>query len=148
MADSIRRNPAVKPRRRIKKPRPNFPLGIYQGSGYWCKKVRGRVFCFGKISDDLKGVAALELWLEQRDDLLAGREPRVKTEGLTVADLCNQFLAHKEQQRDDGKINSRTWRGYYDTCVNLGGVFGKNRTVSDLVPDDFRKLRTKLAKTR
>jgi len=70
-------------------------LLIHQGSGYWCKKIRDRVFYFGKVADDPKGKAALEIWLDQKDDLLAGREPRTKTEGLTVADLCNQFLAHK-----------------------------------------------------
>ena len=74
-SDSTHRNPAVKPRRRFKKPRPDFPLSIHQGSGYWCRKVKDRVYYFGKVADDPKGVAVLELWLEQKDDLLAGREP-------------------------------------------------------------------------
>ena len=63
----------------------DFPLSIHKGSGYWCKKVRGRVFYFGKVSDDPKGVKALDEWLRVRDDLIAGREPRANTDGLTVA---------------------------------------------------------------
>ena len=43
--------------------------------------------------DDPKGEASLDLWLDQKDDLLAGRTPRGKDEaGLIVADLCNRFL--------------------------------------------------------
>ena len=64
---------------------------------------------------------------------------------MTVAGLCNQFLAHKEQLRDNGELNPRTWRGYYDACARVADVFGKSRAVVDLRPDDFRKLRAKLA---
>ena len=91
-----------------KKPSKDFPLWIHQGSGYWSKKVRGHVHYFGKVADDPKGQAALEQWLEQKDDLLAGREPRAKKDDeLTIADLCNQFLAHKEQLRDN--IQTAEW---------------------------------------
>ncbi len=133
---------------KLKKPRKDFPLNIHKGSGYWCKKVRGRVYYFGKIADDLKGVAALEKWLEDKDDLIAGREPRAKSDGLTVAELSNEFLSLKESLRDNGELNPRTFRGYYDTCEAVVKAFKKNRTVTDLVPDDFRNLRKKLAKNR
>jgi len=146
--DSTTSHSARKSTCRLKKPRADFPLGIHKGSGYWCRKVKGRVFYSGKVANDPKGKAALEQWLEQRDDLLAGREPRTKTEGLSVADLYNQFLAHKDQLRDNGELNTRTWRSYFDTCARVVIVLGKNRTVTDLVPDDFRKLRAKLAETR
>src|SRR5262249_32671288 len=68
---------------RPKKPREDFPL-FPHASGRWCKKVLGRAVYFGKVADDLKGERALNLWLEQRDDLLAGRTPRVAGDGLTV----------------------------------------------------------------
>lgn len=132
----------------LKKPRPDFPLSIHKGTGYWCKKVKGRVFYFGKVADDPKGVAALELWLEQKDDLYAGREPRAKTDGLTVDELANQFLAHKEHLRDTGELNPRTFHGYYATCATVVKVFRKGRAVEDLQPNDFRVLRKKLAETR
>lgn len=137
--------PAITPA----KPSKDFPLSVHKHTGYWCKKVRGHVHYFGKAADDPKGQAALEEWLRVKDDLLAGREPRAKKDDeLAVADLCNQFLAHKEQLRDNGELNVRTFRGYYDTCDQVCKVFGKARVVTDLTPDDFRKLRTNLAKTR
>src|SRR5688572_3993705 len=68
-----------------RKPSKDFPLSIHKGTGYWCKKVRGVVYYFGKVADDPKGTAALAEWLRVRDDRLAGREPRIKTDELSVA---------------------------------------------------------------
>ena len=76
-----------------KKPRPDFPLSIHKGTGYWCKKERGRVYCSGKVADDPKCVAALEQWLERKDDLQAGREPRAKiAENRGLVALRNEML--------------------------------------------------------
>ncbi len=132
-----------------KKARPDFSLSIHKGSGYWCKckKVRGKVHYFGKIADDPKGVAALDRWLEQKDDLITGREPRTQTGELTVADLANAFRSHKEHLRDNGELSPRTFQGYHATCETIVNQFGKNRVVTMLIPDDFRKLRGKLTKT-
>ena len=132
-----------------KKPRPDFPLSIHKGTGYWCKKVKGRVYYFGKWADDPKGKAALEMWLDQKDDLLAGREPRVKkVDDLTVADLVNEFLSHHEARRDDGVITPRTFSGLHATCAHICKALGRQRAVVHLGPDDFGKLRKLLAKTR
>ena len=140
--NSTRRPAAGKP----KKPSKDFPLGIHRGTGYWCRKVRGRTHYFGKIVDDPKGVAALERWLEVKDDLLAGREPREKTEGMTVADLVNRFLSSKADARDNGELSSRTWADYKRCCGRLVKYLGKARVVADLVPADFARLRRELAK--
>ena len=132
-----------------RKPRPDFPLAIHKGTGYWCKKVPGRVHYFGRVADDPKGTKALGDWLEQKDDLLAGREPRPKeSDALVVGELCNKFLAHKEGLRDNGELSPRTFQTYYATCETVVKIFRRGRTVSDLVPADFAKLRTRLAKTR
>jgi hypothetical protein len=133
----------------LRKPRPDFPLSIHKGTGYWCKKVKGRVYYFGKVVEDPKGKAALDMWLDQKDYLLAGREPRMKTdEGIVIGELCNRFLAAKEELRDNQELSPRTFLTYYDTCEKVVKVFGRNRLVTDLTPDDFRKLRAKLSKTR
>ena len=131
---------------KLKKPSRDFPLGIHQGTGYWQKKVRGRVFYFGSVADDPKGVKALKEWLRVRDDLMAGREPRANTDDLTMAKLCNKFLDLKSAMRDSGELSPRSWGGYYRTCAMLVKFFGKGRTVDSIVADDFRKLRVRMAK--
>ena len=68
------------------KPRADFPLSPH-ATGRRAKKVRGRFHYFGKIADVPKGEAALNFWLDQKDDLLAGRLPRTAKGGLTVRDL-------------------------------------------------------------
>ena len=71
---------------KVGKPRPDFPL-FPHARGYWAKKTLGKLHYFGKVVDDPKGTAALDLWLDQRDDLLAGRTPRVKRDGLSSCSL-------------------------------------------------------------
>ncbi len=57
------------------KSRKDFPLYIHKASGRWSKKVRGGTVYFTKVIDDPKGDAALDKWLKDKDDLLAGRTP-------------------------------------------------------------------------
>jgi hypothetical protein len=78
---------------RIEKPHKDYPLTPHRHSGRWCKKVRGKIHYFGKLDDPQ---AALELWLAQKDDLLAGRTPRTASDGLTVKELVNLFLNAKQ----------------------------------------------------
>lgn len=130
---------------KLKKPRPDFPLFPHQ-RGYWCKKVRGKLHYFGKVAGDPKGESALQLWIDQRDDLLAGRTPRCTPgDGLTVGTLCNHFLSAKEQQRETGDITGRSFSEYFATCKFVVESFGKSRLVDDLASDDFQALRAKLA---
>ena len=129
------------------KPRPDFPL-FPHASNRWAKKVRGKFWHFGKVSDDPKGVAALDLWLEQKDALLAGRTPRVSRDGLTIEELLDRFLTSKIRLRDNGEITSRTFDDYEATCTRIVGAFGKHRPVDDLAADDFEHLRAELAKKR
>ncbi len=126
------------------KPRPDFPL-FPHATRRWAKKVRGRLHYFGPW-DDPDG--ALAKWLEQKDDLLAGRKPRTPSDDLTLGELCNRFLSSKRNLLDAGELSPRTWRDYYDCCETLVESFGKNRAVEDLAGDDFEKLRGELAKRR
>jgi integrase len=139
-ANSTRRRKAAKPRR-------DFPLFRHQ-RGYWAKKVRGKLHYFGKVAEDPEGVKALNLWVEKKDDLLAGRVPRARTDGVTVADLVNRFLTHKETLVECGELKQRTWQDYYVVCERVVQLFGRSRVVSDLVADDFAELRASFAKTR
>jgi hypothetical protein len=124
------------------KPYPDFPL-FYHQTGQWAKKVRGRTHYFGTDPD-----AALSKYLEQRDDLQAGRASRAHAEGLTLRDLANRFLTAKKVLLDSGELSPRTWGHYYLTCERLIEAFGRTRPVAGLGAEDFERLRAELAKTR
>jgi integrase len=129
--------------RKPKKPYPDFPLFAH-ATGRWAKKIRGKLHYFGAWSDP---DAALAKYLDQRDDLHAGRTPRVGGDGLTLRDLLNRFLTTKQHLLDSGEITARTFADYHGTCERIGAAFGLTRRVDDLAADDFEKLRADLAKT-
>ncbi len=62
-----------------------FPLWLHKSTGQFGKKFHSRSFSFGKDRD-----AALTEYVRVKDDLEAGRTPRVKSNGLTVVDPCNR----------------------------------------------------------
>jgi hypothetical protein len=64
------------------KPYLEFPLTAHP-AGYWCKKIRGKIYYFGPW-DDPDG--ALAKYNEQNDALHAGRKPREETGATTVKD--------------------------------------------------------------
>ena len=127
----------TRPPRRTRK-HPDFPLTKHP-RGYWCKKVKGKLHYFGKIADDPDGQAALERWLDVKDDLLAGRKPRDhKSGGLTVADAGDWFCNSKRLANEAGEITKRTLAEYVSTCNRLARVFGANRLVADWRQKDFK----------
>ena len=131
---------------KTRKPRKDFPLYPH-ATGYWSKKVHGKYHYFGKIADDPKGKKALRLWLEQKDELLAGRIPPARTAGgTTVEDICDQFMAHKDELRKTGEITERTYGEYLATGKRLTKCFGHKTPVDSVVADDFRQLRAAIAK--
>ncbi|HEY2416171.1 MAG TPA: tyrosine-type recombinase/integrase [Pirellulaceae bacterium] len=124
---------------------PQFPL-FPHWSQRWAKKVRGKLHYFGSVAGDPKGTKALDLWNEQKDDLIAGRLPRAKSDALTLAELCNRFLGSKRADLDAGKLTARSFVEYHRTTDLLIAHFGKNRVVIDLRADDFESLYIKLAR--
>jgi integrase len=130
--------PAVKPN----KPYPDFPLTAHP-AGYWCKKIRGKIHYFGPWGDP---DAALKKYLEQKDDLHAGRTPRPEADTLTVKDVANAFLNAKQQAVGAGELSPRTWADYKAIMDMLLGGLGKQKAVNTLDPQDFATLKDKLAK--
>jgi integrase len=124
------------------KPNPDFPL-FPHATGRWAKKIRGKMHYFGPWNDP---DGALKKYLEQKDALYAGRKPREDTAGLTVKVLCNQFLHAKRALVESGELTNRSWQDYKAAAVLVISHFGKGRLVADLDPDDFARLRNKLAK--
>jgi integrase len=132
---------------KVEKPRPDFPLFPHP-RGYWAKKIRGKMHYFGRTRDDPDGEQALARYLLDRDDLHAGRIPRAKVEGLTVRVLVNRFLTSKQRQADRAEIKPKTFSDYHAVAARLVRVFGPGRSVLDLGPDDFERLRGDIAKGR
>lgn len=127
-----------------KKPYVGFPLTPH-GNGQWCKRIRGELHYFGPWGD---WKAALAKYHEQKDDLHAGRKPRVKSEdGLTLGALCNRFLTAKALVRDAGGMTTRTWNEYKTTLAWLVECLGTGRFVADLAADDFEELYGRLTKS-
>jgi len=122
------------------KPYRDFPL-FPHATRRWAKKIRGKLHYFGPWDDP---EAALKRYLDQKDDLHAGRSPRKAVEGLTIRDLLNRFLTAKQALVDTGEIAARTFKDYHATCKTIGEAFG----VEDLASNDFEQLRRKLARNR
>ena len=126
------------------KPYPDFPL-FPHATRRWAKKIRGKLCYFGPWDNPN---AALDRYLNERDDLYAGRKPRTSRDGLTIRDLVNRFLTVKQQLLDTNEIVPRTFRDYHSTCSSITDAFGTTRVVEDLDSEDFEKLRANFAKTR
>ena len=139
MSKSTRKQRISKP----DKPYPDFPLFAH-ATRRWAKKIRGKLHYFGPW-DDPEG--ALQRYLDQRDDLHAGRTPRVTGDGLTVRGLANRFLSEKRALAANGELTRRAWEDYYRTCERLVSVFGRERLVIDLAAEDFSRLRQDFSKT-
>ena len=137
--------PARGQRVKPEKPRPDFPL-FPHATFRWAKKIGGRLHYFGPWEDP---EGALRLYLDQKDDLHAGRKPRTRSgDGVTVRDLLNRFLTTKEDLRDAGELTTRTLNDYHAMCERVGKAFGLSRVLDDLHPEDFEELRRNLARTR
>ncbi len=134
MGKSTPRRRAGKGPSKPAKPHRDFPL-FPHATRRWAKRILGKRHDFGPWSDPQ---GALERWLNGKDDLLAGREPRAYRGGPTVADLCNRFLSDKQALVQSGELAERTFQRYHAHCAVVVGTFGRNRSVSDLRPEDFQ----------
>lgn len=101
------------------KPHKDFPVFPHR-NGQWCKKVRGKLYYFGVWS---KPHAALEKWLHDKDSLLAGRTPRTTPDdGVSLADVCNHFLTHKNAMLAAEEIAPRTFQTIAEGSLDLVAV--------------------------
>jgi integrase len=125
------------------KPRPDFPL-FPHATRRWAKKIRGKLHYFGPWEDP---EGALNKYLDQKDDLHAGRRPRAHAGEVLVRDVLNHFLTAKKRLLDSGELTARTWGHYHGTCERIAAAFGRTRPVADLRADDFAELRAAVAKS-
>src|SRR5262245_40163334 len=122
------------------KPYPDFPLTAHP-TGYWCKKIRGKIHYFGPWADP---DGALARYLERKDDLHAGRTPRTDPAALAVKDAATAFLNAKAALVDSGELSPHTFAGYKRAADELVAHTGKARLVADLRSADFAALRNRM----
>lgn len=157
------RAPRVRKVSKPKKPYPDFPLTPH-ATGAWQKKINGQIHYFGRwghqVNGELKQLPgddwwkpALRLFNHQFNYIIAGRKPPALPEsdggepqGLTVADLCNEFLSGKEQLEKSGEISPKMFAEYREATDQIVEAFKRYRLVDDLQPSDFGKLRAKMAR--
>jgi hypothetical protein len=124
------------------KPTPDFPL-FPHATGSWTKKIRGKLYYFGPWADP---DAALDDHLRQKDALHAARKPRAAAGMVTVKDVANAFLNHKQTLLRAGELSARTWEKYQTAAKLVMAHMGKGgRVAADLDPEDFAGLRKRMA---
>ncbi len=123
------------------KPYSDFPL-FPHGNGKWAKKIRGKLYYFGKWADPQ---GALEEYMAQREALHSGRP--AKPDALTIKSLGDRYLTARKHDVEAGELTQRSWDDYYVVAQLVADVLGKDRLVENLTADDFAKLKRKMAKT-
>lgn len=144
----VKRIAGEKAKSKPKKPHKDFPL-FPHASDRWAKKVKGKFHYFGKVSADPDGKLALQDWLARKDGIFAGQDSErssVSTDTPLVKDVCNAFRSFKKDQLEAGGLSSRSFGEYDATCGRLVKAFGRLRPVADLIADDFRRLRARIAR--
>ncbi|MBY0525061.1 MAG: hypothetical protein K2R98_16775 [Gemmataceae bacterium] len=121
---------------------PDFPL-FPHATKRWAKKIRGTMHYFGPWSDP---DGALKKYLDQKDDLHAGRKARPDVAAVTVKDVANAFLTHKQNKVDAGELSPVTWLKYKQVTDLLVKKLGKNRAATDVGPDDFTAIKNAMSK--
>lgn len=124
------------------KPHPDFPL-YKHGSGQWAKAVFGKTHYFGTDAKD-----ALDRWLAEKDDLLAGRDPkREKPIRVELHELVNRYLSAKKDRVATGELSQDTYDQYEQDGKRLLGFFGRDAIIEHLGPNDFQNFRAAMGKT-
>lgn len=155
-SDSKQSYESTKPKKPAKPKKPyKSPLTVHP-SGTWCKRIKGRLYHFGRWDrpDGIGHDAALEKYLKHAASLHAGKgmepeeekEPVEPVPQITMADLANEFLEAKEKLVETGDLSAGTWQEYKSACVRLLEITGRQRIVESLRPSDFDDIRVKLAK--
>ena len=100
-----------------------FPPPHPQGPRLLVQKGLPELCYFGKVADDPKGKAALEKWLAEKDDLLAGRTPRASVEGVTIEDVADAFLTAKDALLQTSELSPQLRRLFFNVRTTSQGVW-------------------------
>lgn len=131
MADST----TLKKWRKWKAAHPDWPLTV-GANGQWRRKVRGKVRNFGPLA---KKDQALNLWLFEKDYLLAGKTPP-EAGSMTVPAICRKFEADTKVRRDSGDISATYARDLLHAAGFVSSHLGPV-AIEGLTPENFAELR-------
>lgn len=124
------------------KPYPEFPL-FPHATKRWAKKIKGRLHYFGPWAD---WKAALERYQYEVHFIQQGKKaPPRNVDALTVGDLVNHFLDHREAKLNNGELAQVTYNDYKTAGAHLVETFGRYADVEGLQVSDFAKLRARLS---
>jgi len=131
-----------------KKPYQDFPLTWNRSSGYWCKKINGRIW-----NAKPRGATwqeALDHYNRDRDYLFNGQNPAdFNQDGYSIENLCKDFLQDRLTRVEEHKTLVRsTYQGYEIACNILKSFFKPERMVKSLTTEDFNRLRTHIVKLK
>jgi hypothetical protein len=122
--------------RRWKAQKEGWPLTVHR-NGQWCKKIRGTLHYFGPLDEPDQ---ALQLYLAEREYLLAGIDPPSYHDGITVAELCDKHMADAEDRLAAGKLARWSLKDFRlaRRCFAAAGL--ESKPVECLTPMDFAAL--------
>ncbi|WP_310820820.1 tyrosine-type recombinase/integrase [Stratiformator vulcanicus] len=90
---------------------------------------------------------ALAKYLDEKDDLQAGREVR-RGEGTTIADLADEWLDDQRARVQSKELALRTWGDYRRTAQTVVDILGPDTPADSIKPSDFQRVRERLTKGR
>ncbi|MEL7335580.1 MAG: tyrosine-type recombinase/integrase [Planctomycetota bacterium] len=125
----------------VKIPYDGFPLYVHR-SGQYTKKMRGKTRYFGRVDQGWK--LALDKFLSQRDDIMAGREPQVSSRITTVAELCNHYLHAQRKKCESGMLKESSWKDCKHSATLLCSLLGAESGVENLRPKHFAAARDEM----
>ena len=118
------------------KPRPDWPL-TPSSNGHWVKKIRGKVYNFGRWEDPDK---ALSQYVEERDYIQVNGCRPIDDGGIKLGQAVVLFL-QRQKSRRDGLVGKKISPRHYEDQLAICGIilrsFTKNRSVISLRPSDF-----------
>lgn len=126
---------------------PKFPLWHHKASGLWCKKIGDQFHYFTKVEDDFNGEKALEDYHRLLDDRKNGRVRRpANGSPVTLKQLADKWMENKEALLESGELAQRTYDAYFKSGKFLVDTLGRHTAVESLGPDDFQRLRGRMAR--
>lgn len=108
----------------------------------WVKKIGGRVRWLAPLD---KPDTAMERCLRYMAEHAAVAVSRPATDAVLLSDVCDLFLARKEDDKRTGKIKPRTFAEYFTAVQDCSDFFGANAIIANIAPGDWGRYRQSIA---